>query len=112
MKKMTLEEANKIAIKHGYHSYGEFHEDLYRHGITLEQYVKNGECFEPKIKHLQNMMPESVFNAITKRIMELEDQKEYLANTKGSLQKAAQKEMKKVDVEIRELTEYRKAHYR
>ena len=70
---ISLEKANEIALKHGFHSYGEFRQELYRYGITLEQFIKNGESFEPAIK--SQKMPECVFNALTKRIIDLEDQK-------------------------------------
>ena len=114
-KKLTLEEANEIAIKYGYHTYGELHSDLYRHGITLEQFIKNGYSFErkPAKEKKADKMPESVFNAITKRIIDLEDQTAALERAKGNRLKAEiTSEKKRIQVEIRELKEYQKAHYR
>lgn len=118
--KISLEEANEIARRNGYGSYGGLHQELYRHGITLEQFKKNGESFEKKqapkkvvAKRQQvDQMPESVFNAITKRILDLKDQKANLEKAKGTRLKAEiTHEKKRIDIEIRELTVYQKAHY-
>ncbi|MCR4674321.1 MAG: hypothetical protein K5675_04860 [Lachnospiraceae bacterium] len=112
MKKIPLEEAYKIAKRNGYESYRELHAELYKYGITLEQYVKNGESMTPKPKKQKDVMPESVFNAITSRIIDLKDQKANLLRVSGRLKGEAKKELRRVEIEIRELTEYQKAHYK
>lgn len=120
LKQISLEEANEIALRNGYESYGELHQELYRHGITLEQFVRNGESFEKKQKNSTKFESEGISDVIYNALQEaVETYKYYVKDLKKKLPQAPTKEMEKeTKVEIakyeawmKEIKKYQNEHF-